>query len=529
MIVNMWNVFVNMAYKLNFNFWKRLSRPWRWALIVVAAVVVIVVAFRLFGNGNQSGEVALVTRGNIVQKVSVSGKVESAQKVELAFETGGTVRQIMKSEGANVEAGDLIASLNTAELAVRLARQQAALEKARLALATLVEPPTVTEKLAAEDEVSQSREALAAAEDDSDQALTEALVNLPTVLETVESLATAGNGYLSDNQIRYAGNRAQEYKERAEAAYWAARRSYDQAKKAPAVDAVYQADKLTAVALKELYALISYLDGENDSADDTELIADKATLSDYTAEINADLAALLAASNSLEQASRDLAEAEEKQRDLLDGADAKEVATKQLDVRQAELDVEDTRVQIAKQQIRAPFAGIVARNDLELGETVVVGDAQVSMISANDYEVVSKVPEAEIFKIEVADPAQITFDAYPPEELRLEARVSAVNPAEVVVDGVATYKVTLALLNQSDKVKSGMTANVEIIGASKPDALVVPERALLTKNGAYFVRVPVGQGAEERSVSVGLRGSDGQVEIISGLAEGERVLIGALP
>jgi HlyD family secretion protein len=512
------------------NYWKKLSRGWRWTLIIVAAIVVVFLVFRFIGNGNNAGQIIAVKRGDIIQKISVSGKVESAQKVDLAFEVGGTVRQITRQEGEKVKVGELIASLNTSELSVRLARQQAALEKAQLALATLIEPPKVADRLAAENEVAQKKEALVQAKNDGTEALTEVLVDLPTVLNEVKDLAPFGSGYLSDGDVRAAGDRARAYKIQAESSYWLAQNYYDQVVKDPKLEAVYQTTKLTAMALKDLYALISYLENQSGSATDSpELAADKATLSTYTDETNAHLAALLTASNGLDKAEREVTEAEEKLRDLLDGPTANDRVTKQLDVRQAELDIQDTQVQIAKQQIRAPFEGVVARNDLELGATVNAGDALVSLISENTYEVVSKVPEAEISKIKVGDPAQITFDAYPPEELQLAATVAAVNLAEVVVDGVATYKVTLKFSDQSDKIKSGMTANVEIIGASKENALVIPERSLWVKNGGYVVWLAQGKRSMEQSVIIGLRGSDGQVEIISGLVEGDKVVIGVSP
>jgi HlyD family secretion protein len=517
------------------NFWKGLSRGWRWAIIIFAIVIILFFVFRLIGGGNESGQTVTVTRKNIVQKVSVSGKVESAQKVELAFEVGGVVRQIARQEGDKVKAGDLIASLNTAELSVRLARQWAALEKARLALATLVEPPKAVDRLATENELAQDHEALAQAQDDSAQAVTETLVDLPTILNKLDDIVRSGSGYLSSNEIRFVGGRAEDYKKTAEASYWSAEKSYDQVKKNPDLKSIYQTTKLTATAINDLYALITYMEDQSDNAaDSSDLVDDKATLDTYTDEINDHLAALLTASNDLEKTERDVIEAEEKLRDLLDGADTKDISTKQLDVRQAELDVQETQVQIAKQQIRAPFDGVVARNDLELGETVSAGSAMISMISENAYEVISRVPEAEISKIKVGDPARITFDAYPPEELQLAARVSAVNLAEVVVDGVATYKVTLQFATSSDsqsgtgKIKSGMTVNVEITGASKADVLVIPERALSFKDGSYVVRVVQDKTIAERSVIIGLRGSDGQAEIISGLAEGDSIVVGML-
>ena len=70
-----------------------------------------------------------------------------------------------------------------------------------------------------------------------------------------------------------------------------------------------------------------------------------------------------------------------------------------------------------------------------------------------------------------------------------------------------------------------MTANVIIVVDKKSDVLLIPARFVSEvdgKSGAFVL----GQGGkvEFRPVEIGLRGSDGQVEIISGLREGDRVI-----
>jgi multidrug efflux pump subunit AcrA (membrane-fusion protein) len=75
--------------------------------------------------------------------------------------------------------------------------------------------------------------------------------------------------------------------------------------------------------------------------------------------------------------------------------------------------------------------------------------------------------------------------------------------------------------------KSGMTANVSIIAAEHKDVLAVPTRAVNYDQGRAYVLVVSADGktTEERSVQVGLEGSNGLVEILSGLQAGERVQV----
>jgi len=69
-----------------------------------------------------------------------------------------------------------------------------------------------------------------------------------------------------------------------------------------------------------------------------------------------------------------------------------------------------------------------------------------------------------------------------------------------------------------------MTANVTIITDFKENVLILPQRAVLERNGKKFVRVPEDSTFKEIEVQTGLRGSGGEIEIISGLKEGDKVI-----
>jgi multidrug efflux pump subunit AcrA (membrane-fusion protein) len=87
-------------------------------------------------------------------------------------------------------------------------------------------------------------------------------------------------------------------------------------------------------------------------------------------------------------------------------------------------------------------------------------------------------------------------------------------------------------------VKPGMTADVKIITSEKENVLTVPQEAIQKKNGNKIVQVysecnsiyqPTNcyknKKAEDREVVTGLEGSDGLIEIVSGLQEGEKVIL----
>jgi len=102
-----------------------------------------------------------------------------------------------------------------------------------------------------------------------------------------------------------------------------------------------------------------------------------------------------------------------------------------------------------------------------------------------------------------------------------------IDPAETIIEGVPTYKTTVEFLLPDERVRSGMTANMDIIGERRSNVIAVPQRAVFTRGSEKFVRIlgADGKTSNEQKVETGLRGSDGNIEILSGLNEGERVVI----
>ena len=72
-----------------------------------------------------------------------------------------------------------------------------------------------------------------------------------------------------------------------------------------------------------------------------------------------------------------------------------------------------------------------------------------------------------------------------------------------------------------------MTANITVKGDERQNVLAVPQRAVASRDGTKYARLLVGKNTVEQNVITGLRGSDVNVEIISGLSEGDLVIISA--
>ena len=91
------------------------------------------------------------------------------------------------------------------------------------------------------------------------------------------------------------------------------------------------------------------------------------------------------------------------------------------------------------------------------------------------------------------------------------------------------YFLPVIILNQFDakdnRIKSGMTASVTIITFSKPNVVVIPGGVVFERDGKKFVQVKVEEEILEKEVVLGITSSLGQVEVVSGLSDGDKVIL----
>ena len=135
------------------------------------------------------------------------------------------------------------------------------------------------------------------------------------------------------------------------------------------------------------------------------------------------------------------------------------------------------------------------------------------------------VSEANIASLEIGQTIDYTLDALGPDKHFL-GKVLTINPSSTIVSGVVNYKVKGSLDN-IEKIKPGMTANMTILVAKKDNVLAVPSTSVINKNDKNYVRViedKKKKNFREIEVQTGLRGDGGLVEIISGLNEGQEIV-----
>jgi HlyD family secretion protein len=143
-------------------------------------------------------------------------------------------------------------------------------------------------------------------------------------------------------------------------------------------------------------------------------------------------------------------------------------------------------------RVTAPMTGVVITKGVELGETVTSGVSSfnagtVLFTVADLHTLLIKVNlnEVDIAKVRVGQPVRITLDAYPQKVFG--GKVRFVAPAAKLVEKIKVFPVEVALDELGDVYRTGMSANVEILGEKKEKAVSIPLEALQRKEGQTVV------------------------------------------
>jgi HlyD family secretion protein len=431
--------------------------------------------YRYYYLPGQEPEVTLMTaevaQGDLIISVSGSGVLSPADERELGFETEGGdevvgfIDEVLVEVGDQVEAGDVLARLETEDLELAVARAEINLRQAELDLAERTEAAT-------EAELEDARAALDSAE-----------------------LA------LSVAQYSYQNATMSEHD--------AAARGYQ-------IDVLYHAQQL-----QELEA--SGADGETleeawNALGEAEAALDEA-LQDGQMED-------LEAWNEVDQAQNRVLQAEDALASLETGPDEGTVLQAELMVDRAELALREARDELAAAELIAPFDGVVV--DVEAIPGQRVGNAPViTLADMASPEVQFWVEESDLSEVAVGNRVEIEFEGLPDQ--LFDGEVVRIDPALVTVDNslaVQAYADLGASAEQLDLL-GDMNVDIEVISAEARDVVLAPVQALRElAEGVYavFVVQPNGELAM-RPVEVGLQDVV-NAEITSGLEAGEVISLG---
>jgi HlyD family secretion protein len=548
----------------------------RTILIVVAVVVVAVVLAGGFLSWQRAradaapklGQVATASVGTLSAEASASGQLLPRQEAMLSLGTAGRVDQVLVEVGDQVKAGDVLVQLESdgLERSVRTAKQTVAIQEASLAelLDGASEEDIVAARAAVESAQAQLDDLLASpdAEDlrAAEAALTSAEAQLDDLLAGpgAEDLAQARAALTSAQALekveaeRYAAIDAQILVvrqeldiasvnlENAKYFYYALKNDWqhkDYADFSPEAETLKDAQKAYDVALARYNLTVANIGDSAYRGAQAQVAQAKANLAllteektvqiasarEQVAQAKANLAALTEEKTvQIAGARNQLAQAEANLESLLEGVSEERLAIAEAQLAQAHISLANAEARLLDTALVAPFDGVVTAVHVTVGEWA-TGPA-IELVNDNSLEVVLDVDEIDIGNIAVSQPAIITLEAWPDREL--QGKVTTIAPKGDALSEIVTYQVYISLDAGDLPIRTGMTANANLVTVERDNVLLVPNRAIVADRqaGKYFVYRVQDDQAMKVEVTIGLR-DDSHTEIIDGLQEGDELAL----
>ncbi len=454
---------------------QRLKSLLKWLALVLVVAVAGTAAW-WFWTQNQAPQttsltqVVTVERGNLVATIAPTGEVYAPRQEELYFDVNKIeLTELNVAAGQQVKAGDLLARIDTETLERAVTQAEADLTVAQDALEKAQNPYTDLDLAGAQRAVTQAQVALENAkkhlivvQNDSDNA------------ERIRNLEYEVNWY--------------------ETHYGESLRKYEKGQ----------------------------ITKERLDLDFSNLMTAKERLT--TARLNAEIT-LANAEDQVAQAEYNLQKAQETLAEIQAGPDPDEVEVAQAKVSSAQAALEDAQDALEAATMVAPFDGTIISVDAEVGDLVSSTTIVVTLADLSNLRVRAFVDETDISQVEIGQEVEITFDAFPGQQLR--GQVLEVPLQGNLVQNILTYEVPMSLEGaEGVSLKPGMTANLKIVVGRRENVLLVP--ALAVQQGEEGNVVMVQDSPQEPAmatrVEVGL--SDGlYVEVVRGLNEGDQVVI----
>lgn len=191
---------------------------------------------------------------------------------------------------------------------------------------------------------------------------------------------------------------------------------------------------------------------------------------------------------------------------------------------QAEAGVAKVQAQINNSIITAPFAGRVARLNIEVGQSVTAGYPSITVVTDGDYELVMSIPEIDVAKVKVGDEVKIILDAYG-NDVVWSGELTEIELVETEVDGVPVYLSKITIIEPDNRIKIGMNARARIVVKEQKNVVAVPTSYINKSGDTSTVLVKINdRQIDERVVSTGLVGTDFFAEVTEGLSAGETII-----
>jgi len=509
------------------------TKKWIFTIVVFLIVFSLFAGVVYFKKEKPNADFITVKKSDLIQEVSATGSIKPENEVDLSFEKNGKVSRINTDIGDKVYSGQILMRLNSDDLQANLLRTRANLAEEEAKLSKLkagtrveeiniqkvkVENAEIVLIGAKKDVLNKLRNAYSKSDDAIRNKVDQLFINPRSTNPKLDVV-------ISDNQLEISVESGRLEMEQILI-------SWENDLNLLTVDS----DLLSFITISDnnLSQVRNFLDSmafvvntltESASISQTTIDGYRASVWTARSNINTAIVNVATSQEKLRTAQSALTLSQNELTLKEAPATDEEIAVQQARVLSSDASVQDVLANIAKTIIYSPISGIVTKVDVKVGEIISANTSLVSVISDNNFEIEADIAEADIAKIKIDDTAQVTLDAYG-DDVIFKAIVVSIDPAETVIEGVPTYKTTFKILSNENNIKPGMTANINILTNKKTNIITIPARAVKVINGIKIIRILNDDGSiDERGVETGLRGSDGRIEILKGIKEGDKVII----
>lgn len=506
-------------------------------------------------------QMAPVTRGDLILSVSSDGNLDMPNQVKLKFGTPGTVKEVpaekYKLEGRPVKAGTLLARLDNTTQLLRVKAAQYNLEQA---INNVVQgccgpryPTFYTLATAlmrfeqAQAEVSKAIELVNAAK------YADAASNISLAKYDLEaSRAVYADPALDTIQTQYddMNQPVAEFPELIQIANVLDSQivSLDNVRQLLATGdypGTLQALDLVSISMDENHVLIknnSRLPGAYTYPDTSTSLAISMQVLDALSQLQLMLMQdnfnRVNASEKLRMAEHDLLMSNmilnESETIYRAGLNPQTLRNYNINIEKAMIELDGAKQELLRTEIVAPFDGTIVAVDVkgndQLSQFDYSSKTAVYLVDTKTIRMTGIIDEIDITRVQVGQEAILTVDALPGQKLKGSVRF--VSPFGTLQSGVVNFPVEIYLdkAENVDLLRGGLTATADIITGKRENVLMVPNRAIKGLAGDFWVDVVTNASTamtEKRPVKTGLQNKK-STEIISGLKEGENVLIEAI-
>jgi HlyD family secretion protein len=180
-----------------------------------------------------------------------------------------------------------------------------------------------------------------------------------------------------------------------------------------------------------------------------------------------------------------------------------------------------SRAQLSYSEIRSPINGVITDRALYAGEMAAAGTPLLVVMDTSSVIAKAHIPQKDAALLKVGSHAELTVSG---SDEKISAKITVVSPA--TDPNSTTIEIWAQAANPANRLRPGTTAQLSVTAQNVDDAIQIPTAAILQQpeGGPAVMIAGSDSRAHLQAVEVGIENAD-QVQIISGLKRGERVVV----